>query len=234
MAGLVVAGAAFAQTDSWRERTAMPVGGGLWGSNVAIENRPCCAPTGRASEPEAAVLASLAGRASRQGRTLRLGLAGGRTLRLVDCENADACGVENVRLHRLAAWWPGRGYYVVAVEGYAQQMAYLVRERDGLMVRTLAPPVLAPDQRHAIATDLLIARGPGATEVLDLSVDPPARVPFRKSATCPALLAAGSLPLWIDDSTARFSDAMLTADEPAPKDLVLRLSGGAAEWVCTY
>jgi hypothetical protein len=234
MAVLLVAAAAWAQTDTWRERTAMPVGGGLWGSNVAIENRPCCEATGRSSELEAPVLAALAGRASRQGRTLRLGLGGGRTLRLIDCEHADACGVENVRLHRLAAWWPGRGYYVVGVSGYADQMAYLVRERDGLMVRTLAPPVLSPGERFAIATDLLIARGPGATEVLDMSVDPPARVPFAKSATCPALLAAGSLPRWIDDSAARFSDAMLAPGEPAPKDLVLRLSGGAAQWLCTY
>jgi hypothetical protein len=67
-----------------------------------------------------------------------------------------------------------------------------------------------------------------------MSGDPPASVPFRKSATCPALLAAASLPHWIDDSNAAFSDAMLPAGEPKPKDLILRLSGGAAEWVCTY
>ena len=180
------------------------------------------------------VVRGLAGRASRQGRTLRLQLEGARAIRFVDCGNADSCGVENVRLHRLAAWWAGRGTYVVAVDGYAQQMAYLVRARDGLMVRTLAPPVLAPDERHAIATDLIIARGPGSTEVLDTGVDPPALVPFRPSTTCPALLAPGWLPRWIDDSTARFSDAMLPPGEAQPKELILRLSDGAAEWVCRH
>jgi hypothetical protein len=228
------AGAAFAQTDTWRERAAVPAGGGLWGSNITIENRPCCEPTGRASEQEAPVLAALAGRANRVGRTLRLQLGVGRTLRIVDCDNAQACDVENVRVHRLAGRWPALGYYIVAVSGYVDQMAYLVRERDGLIVRTLAPPVLAPDERHAIATDLLIARGPGSTEALDMSVDPPAPLPFLKSATCPALLAPGSLPRWIDNSNALFSDAMLPAGASKPKDLVLRIAGGAAEWVCRY
>jgi hypothetical protein len=109
-----------------------------------------------------------------------------------------------------------------------------VRERDGLMVRTLAPPARAPDERHAIAIDLLIARGPGNIEVLDMGVDPPAAVPFRRSTTCPALLAAISLPRWIDAGDAAFSDAMLPPGEPAPKELVLRLAGGGAQWVCTY
>ena len=224
-----------AQTDNtWRERVAMPAGGALWGSDVRIENRPCCEPTVRTDEQEAAVLTSLAGRASRQGRILRLRLEGGRTLRFVDCADASACDVENVRVHRLAAWWAGHGYYVVGVDGYAQQMAYLVRARDGLMVRTLAAPILSPGERHAIATDFLVARGPGTTEVLDMSVDPPDRVPFRKSATCPALLAAGSLPRWIDDGNAAFDDAMLGTSEPKPKGLALRIEGGAAEWVCSY
>ncbi len=221
---------ALAQSDV----VAMPAGGTLWGSDVAIENRPCCEPTGRASEREAPVLAALAGRASRQGRILRLRLDGGRTLRFADCESASVCDVENVRVHRLAGWWPMHGYYVVAVDGYAEQMAYLVRARDGLMVRALAPPVISPDGRHAIATDLLMPRGPGSTQVLDMSADPPVEVPFRKSATCPALLAAGSPPQWIDDDTARYSDAMLPANEAKPKQLALRIERGAAEWVCTY
>ncbi len=233
-AGLLVASAAFAQADTWRERAVVPTGGGLWGSNVAIENRPCCEPTGRASEQEAPALAALAGRASRQGRTLRLRLDGGRTLRFIDCEDADSCDVEYVRVHRLVGWWPASGYYVVGVSGYTDQMAYLVRARDGLIVRTLAPPVLSPDERHAIATDLLIMRGPGNTEVLDMTVDPPAPVPFRKSATCPALLTAASLPHWTGDSSAAFSDAVLPAGASEPKNVVLRLSGGAAEWVCKY
>jgi hypothetical protein len=231
---LIVASAAAAQTDTRAERVAVPTGGGLWGSNVAIENRPCCETTGRASEQEASVLAALAGRASRQGRTLRLALDGGRTIRFIDCGDAGTCDVENVRVHRLSGWWPGRGVYVVAVQGYAEQMAYLVRARDGLMVRTLAPPVLAPDERYAIATDLLIMRGPGATEVLNMSADPPAVVPFAKSATCPALLAAASLPRWIDSRSAVFSDAMVPAGEPKPQDLILRIEGAAAQWVCTF
>jgi hypothetical protein len=234
IAGLLVAGAALAQTDTWRERTALPSGGALWGSNLAIENRPCCGPTGRASEQEAPVLEALAGRASRHGRTLRLRLEGGRTLRFVDCDDTDVCDVENVRLHRLIGWWPARGYYVVGVSGYVEQMTYLVRERDGLVVRTLAPPVLSPGQRYAIATDLLVAKGPGSTEVLDMAVDPPAPVPFRRSATCPPLLAPGSLPRWIDASDAAFSDAMLPAGETGPKELLLRIEGDAADWVCKY
>ncbi len=224
-----------AQTDdTWRERVAMPTGGALWGSDVVIENKPCCDPTGRASEQEMPVLEALAGRASRLGRILRLRLEGGRTLRLVDCEDTSVCDIGNIRVHRLVGWWPTRGYYVVGVAGYAEQLAYLVRERDGLMVRTLAPPVLSPDEHYAIATDLLMPRGPGTTEVLDMGVDPPARMPFRKSATCPALLAAGSLPHWIDGSHAMFSDAMLPANQPKPNELTLRIAGSAAEWACTY
>src|SRR5512135_3292916 len=83
---------AHAQTDdSWSKWVAMPVGGTLWGSDVAIENRPCCEPTGRASEQEAPVLKALAGRASRLGRILRLRLEGGRTLRFTDCEDTSVC-----------------------------------------------------------------------------------------------------------------------------------------------
>ncbi|HZQ02012.1 MAG TPA: hypothetical protein VFB13_20880 [Reyranella sp.] len=234
-ASLVVASAAFAQTERARDDVAMPVAGKLlWGSDIAIENRPCCEGTGRADEREAAVLAAVEGRAGRQGRILRLRLGAGRTLRFVDCESSSACGVENVRVHRLAGWWPGRGYYVVGVSGFAEQMGYLVRQRDGLIVRTLAPPVLSPGERHAIATDLLMPRGAGATEVLDTSVDPPVRLPFAKSTSCPTLLAAGSLPRWIDDDNARFDDAMVATDEPKPKELSLHLAGGAAEWVCRY
>ncbi len=223
--GLLLASGAFAQNDP---------SNAPWGSDIAIENRPCCEVTGRAEEREAAVLAGLGGRANRQGRTLRLRLGDGRTLRIVDCADTHVCDIGNVRVHRLAAWWPARGYYVVAVDGYAEQMAYLVRERDGMMMRTLAPPVLAPGGRYAIATDLLMPRGAGATAVLDMSVDPPAQVPFHKSATCPALLAAGSLPRWIDESHAVFSDAMLPLNEPVPKELILKIEGGAAEWVCRY
>jgi hypothetical protein len=223
--GLLAATAASAQTDAQYAP---------WGSDIAIENRPCCESIGRAREQEAAVLAATDGRANRQGRILRLRLEGGRTLRIVDCADTSVCDIENVRVHRLAGWWPSRGYYVIAVDGYAEQKAYLVRAQDGLLLRTLAPPILSPHERYAIATDLLMPRGPGSTEVLDMGGDPPARVPFRKSTTCPALLAAGSLPHWIDDSNASFSDAMLPANEPAPKELSLRIGGGAAEWVCRY
>jgi hypothetical protein len=235
VAALLATAELHAQTANMlSEATAMPTGGALWGSDISIENRPCCESAGRASDLEAPVLAALAGRANRQWRTLRLRLDTGRTMRIVDCPDVATCDVQNVRLHRLVGWWPARGYYIVAVDGFAEQMAYLIRARDGLVVRTLAPPVLSPDERHAIATDLMVSRGAGATAVLDMSVDPPAQMPFRKSATCPALLAAGSLPHWVDDKNAQFSDPMVPADEPRPKELSLRIESGTVEWVCKY
>jgi hypothetical protein len=219
----------------WRKRTAMPGAGSLWGSHIALENRPCCEEGGgRTSEAEERVLATVPGRAHRSGRTLRLKLESGRSLRLTDCDDQSSCEIDEIRIHRLAAWWPAQGYYVVAVTGYAEQMAYLIRERDGLVVRANAPPILSPNGRYAAATDLTVAKGGGTTEIWDMRADPPMLLAFAPSASCPRLFSVESLPEWTGDSQVSFSDVLVAAGEAKPKGLTLRIEGGEAEWLCSF
>jgi hypothetical protein len=136
-----------AQTDN--QRTAMPSKGLLWGSKMTIENQPI-----EGSKPidrsEAAVLATVPGRASRDGPILRLKLQDGRTLKITDCNDQNACEADRFRVHRLAAWWPAQSYYVVNVGLYEDGMAYLIAERDGQTTRVAAPPVLSPSSRRRL------------------------------------------------------------------------------------
>ena len=232
---LATAASAQSEADMWRKRTAIPGSGSLWGSRIALENRPCCEEDGgRASEAERRVLASVPGQAHRSGRTLRLKLEGGRSLRLTDCDNQSSCDIDEIRIHRLAAWWPAQGYYVVAVTGYAEQMAYLIRETDGLVVRANAPPILSPSGRYAASTDLTVAKGGGTTEIWDMRADPPSLLVFAPSASCPALFSVESLPTWNGDSEVSFSDVLVATGEAKPKSLTLRIEGGEAEWVCSF
>ena len=232
---LFLATAAQGQADMWRQRTAKPGSGSLWGSRISIENLACCEPDGgRAPEAEAGVLASVPGQAHRSGRTLRLKLDGGRSLKLVDCDDQSSCGIEEVRIHRLAAWWPALRFYVVAVSGYVEQMAYLIRASDGLVVRANAPPILSPDGRYAAATDLTFAKGGGTTEIWDMRADPPGMLALEASVSCPALFSVESLPEWTGDSEVSFSDVLVAAGETKPAGLTLRIEGDKAQWLCRF
>jgi len=232
---LAAAATAEAQAEMWLMRTAMPGSGLMWGSRITLENRTCCEQDGgRASEAEERVLASVPGRAHRSGRTLRLRLDGGRSLRLIDCDDQSSCDIDEIRIHRLAAWWPAQRFYVVAVTGYAEQMAYLVRETDGLVVRANAPPILSPGGRYASSTDLTVAKGGGTTEIWDMRSDPPSLLALKSSASCPALFSVESLPAWNGDKEVSFSDVLVAAGEAKPKGLALRIEGAGAEWICSF
>ncbi len=105
-----------AQTDKQNERSATPSKGLLWGSKMTLESEACCAALPGAKQPdrsESAVLFAIPDRALRDGPILKLKLQGGRTLKITDCDVEDACEAERFRTHRLAAWWPALGTYVV-------------------------------------------------------------------------------------------------------------------------
>ena len=113
-----------AQTDKQNERTATPSKGLLWGSKMTLESEACCAALPGAKQPdraEAAVLVAIPDRALRDGPILKLKLQGGRTLKITDCDVEDACEAERFRTHRLAAWWPALGTYVVNVKLYRRR-----------------------------------------------------------------------------------------------------------------
>ena len=142
-----------AQTDK-NERTATPSKGLLWGSKMTLESEACCAALPGAKQPdraEAAVLVTIPDRALRDGPILKLKLQGGRTLKITDCDVEDACEAERFRTHRLAAWWPALGTYVVNVKLYQGGLAYLVSERTGQTTNVVAAPVLSPSGRRALA-----------------------------------------------------------------------------------
>ena len=169
---LFLAAPSLAQTA---ERTAIPSKGLLWGSKMTIENEPCCTvPKGaKAADPsEATALAAAADRAFREGPILRLKLQGNRTLKITDCDDQDACEADRFRKHRLAAWWPALGYYVVNVGLYEDGMAYLISERDGRTTQLAALPVLSPSGHRAVALQSNLMAGV-ELDVVDMTADPP-------------------------------------------------------------
>jgi len=219
------------------ERTATPSKGLLWGSKMTIENQPCCT-TLKGAKPadrsEAAVLAAVPERALRDGPILKLKLQGNRTLKITDCDDQYACQADRFRKHRLAAWWPALGYYVVTVGLYEDSMAYLISERDGRTTHVAAPPVLSPSARRAVALQSNLMSGV-ELNVVDLTSDPPK---VLEVSTMPACAGAGPhsflrpKPVWIDDSRVRFEGVSpQPGDNPDTKQL-LRVGDGTAEWEC--
>jgi hypothetical protein len=231
---LLLATPSLAQTG---QRTATPSTGLLWGSKMTVETQPCCTvPKGArsADRSEAAVLATVPERAFRDGPILKLKLQENRTLKITDCDDQYACEADRFRKHRLSAWWPALGYYVVTVGLYEDSMAYLISERDGRTTHVAAPPVLSPSARRAVALQSNLMSGVDLN-VVDMTTDPPK---VLEVSTMPACAGAGPnsflrpKPVWIDDSRMRFEGVSpQPGDNPDTKQL-LRIGDGTAEWEC--
>jgi hypothetical protein len=214
-----------AQTDKQNERTATPSKGLLWGSKMTLESEACCAALPGAKQPdraEAAVLVAVPDRALRDGPILKLKLQGGRTLKITDCDVEDACEAERFRTHRLAAWWPALGIYVVNVKPYQGGLAYLVSERTGQTTNVVAAPVLSPSGRRALAL-----RGDGALEIIDFTADSPKVIEVSGGPRCAgaAPVTLGPKPVWVDDSHVRFEGGSNAKQ-------LLRIGAGKADWQC--
>jgi hypothetical protein len=233
---LLLAAPSQAQTQTG-ERTATPSTGLLWGSKLTIENQPCCtAPKGaKPAEPsEAAALTAIPDRAFREGPVLKLKLQGNRTLKITDCDDQSACEADRFRKHRLAAWWPALGYYVVAVGLYEDNMAYLISERDGRTTQVAALPVLSPSGRRAVALQSNLMSGV-ELNVVDMTADPPKVFEVTTMPTCAGAGPNSFLrptPVWVDDSSVRFEGVSpQPGDNPKTKQL-LRIGDGTTQWEC--
>ena len=234
--GLLAAAPLQAQDDSsleWRKVE----DGLLNGSKAVIENEPCCAPTrgsGKDDDFDAKVLATLPGIASRDGETLRLKLAGNRTLKLNDCTEKSGCESDDTRVHWMKAWWPQHRLYVVEVGLYEESVAYLIAERDGSALVTTSPPVLSPSGRWAVALVSDLMSGVNL-ELIDLASNPPVLTRVTDMPTC-----AGSgpntllrpTPVWLDEQQVTFEgQSQMTSDDPNTKQL-LRIVDGKPQWQC--
>jgi hypothetical protein len=183
---------------------------------------------------DTAVLATVPGMASRDGRILRLKLAGDRLLKLTDCTGQTGCDPDDTHVHRLVGWWPKHRYYIVAVGLYEEGAAYVVAERDGRTLVTTAPPVLSPSGRLAVALTSNLMSGVDL-EIIDLGRDPPV---LAKVTEMPACAGAGPnsflrpMPVWIDDQQVTFKGVSAQpGDNPNTKQL-LRIVDGKPHWQC--
>ena len=233
---LLLAVPSYAQGGKESERTAMPSKGLLWGSKMALESEACCAAGGAKSDDaaEAAVLAKLAGRASREGTILRLGIEAKRTLKITDCDDETACEADRFRKHRLVAWWPQSRIYVVNVPLYEGSLAYLISEKDGLTTQVAAPPVLSPSGRQAVALQSNLMEGV-TLNVIDLVPVPPK---VTEVSAMPACAGSGPnsflrpKPVWVDEQHVRFEGVSpQPGDDPNTRQL-LRIGPGAPQWEC--
>jgi hypothetical protein len=233
---VLLAAPSYAQNGGVSERTAMASKGLLWGSKMTLESEPCCAASGaKSTDPtEAAVLAELSGRASRDGIILRLGLAANRTLKITDCNDEAACEADRFRSHRLVAWWPASRTYVVNVRLYEESLAYLISEKDGRTTQVAAPPVLSPSGRHAVALQSNLKTGV-ILNVIDVTADPPKVIEVGAMPACAGAGPSSFLrpkPVWVDDSHVRFEGVSpQPGDKPDTKQL-LRVGAGAPQWEC--
>lgn len=216
-------------------RSATPSKGLLWGSKMTLENASCCArPGAPADGAEAAAFQAAAGRAWREGPILRLQLQGDRSLKITDCDDQDSCEADRFRRHRLAAWWPALGYYVVRVGLYEDSLAYLISARDGRTTRVAAVPVLSPSGRQAVALQSNLMSGV-ELDVIDLAREPPRVLEVSEMPDCAGAGPDSFLrpkPVWIDDTHVRFEGVSpQPGDDPRTKQL-LRLGSGAPKWEC--
>lgn len=221
-------------------RTGQPSKGLLFGSKMTIEKEDCCAPGGRGADPrESKVFAAArdkAGkdRASREGQILRLRLQDGRTLKITDCDDQAACEADRFRRHRLAAWWPKLGLYVVSVGLYEDGLAYLISEKDGRTTQVANVPVLSPSGHRAVALSSNLMNGV-SLDLIDLGVQPPRVTALEQMPTCAGFGPNSFLrprPVWVDDGQVRFEGTSpQPGDDPNSKQL-LRFGAGKAEWVC--
>jgi hypothetical protein len=224
-------------THAQEQRTETPTKGLLWGSKMTVENAACCtaSPSAKPSDrEEAKVLANIGDRASRVGPILRLRLQGDRTLKITDCNDQDACEADRFRAHKLAAWWPALGYYVVKVGLYEDSLAYLISERDGRTTRVAAVQVLSPSGQRAVALQSNLMSGVDL-EVIDLAANPPKVLEVTKMPECAGAGPNSFLrpkPMWTDESHVRFEGVSpQPGDNPNTKQR-LRVGGGAPQWEC--
>lgn len=213
----------------------LPADGLLNGSKAAIENQPCCGVSrGTVHNSDAAFLAKAAGMAARDGLVLRLKIDGNRTLSLTDCDGRSGCDGDDIRIHRLVAWWPKQRLYVVSVALYEESAAYLVSRRDGRVLTTTAPPVLSPSGHWAVALVSNLMSGVDL-ELLDMSREPPTLNKVTEMPSCPGAGPASMLrpkPAWIDDSQVRFEGlSPQPGDNPDTRQL-MRIEGGKPRWEC--
>jgi hypothetical protein len=212
------------------------VAGLLNGSKAEIESKLCCGADSGAPvrSPDRAVLASVSGIASREGNVLNLKLADKRTFKLTDCEGPPACTEDDIRLHRLVAWWPKHRLYVASVGMYEGSAAYLVSERDGRTLIATAPPVLSPSGRAAVALTSDLMSGV-ELELIDLTRNPPTLTKIEDSPNCPGATPASFLrpkPVWIDDSHVKFEGKSPQPDDNPNTKQLLRVADGKATWEC--
>lgn len=205
----------------------------LKGSKATIENKACCgASRGTVHASDAAAIARVPGSAARDGLVLRLKLDGNRALSLTDCLVTDRCD-DDMRVHRLVAWWPKYRLFVVQVGLYEAGAAYLVSQRDGHVTVAAAPPVLSPSGRWAVALESNQMTGVDL-ELLDMSHDPPSVTRIEEGPNCPGT-GPGLLrprPVWVDESQIRFEvPPSLQSGYPTTKQL-LRIEGGKPRWEC--
>src|SRR5204863_9631209 len=153
----------------------------VWGSRITREEGVCCDQGPRTSSDEARLIETLGDRAARNGPLLSLRLASG-TLRIIDF--GPGCNWQTCRFHILASYWPKLGYYVVDVGLWEGRQAYLISEFEGRTTLVVAPPVLSPSGRYAIAWDDSPAYGKGA-QLIDMSNYPPTMMGVPPLPTCP-------------------------------------------------
>lgn len=217
----------------WR----LPSSGLMDGARAVIENEPCCGPSLGAAKGEAsdaAILATLPGMASRDGGTLRLKIAKDRTYKLTDCTDQPACGADDTRVHRLVAWWPQHRLYIVSVGLYEEGAAYLIAERDGQTLMTVAPPLLSPSGRRAVALVSNLMSGVNL-EILDFTRDPPVLAGVTTMPTC---VGAGPnsllrpTPVWLDESQVTFKGVSPQPGDNANTKQLLRIVDGKPQWQC--
>ena len=217
----------------WR----LPSSGLMDGAKAVIENEPCCGPSrsaAKGADSDAVLLATLPGMASRDGGILRLKLAGDRTYKLTDCTDQPACGADDTRVHRLVAWWPQHRLYIVSVGLYEEGAAYLIAERDGQTLMTVAPPVLSPSGRRAIALVSNLMSGVDL-EFLDLARDPPLLSKVATVPACPGVDPNSLLrptPVWIDEQQVTFNGQSPQPGDKANTKQLLRIVDGKPRWEC--
>ncbi len=234
--GLGTAAPSLAQPADDTATWTLPEAGLLNDSKAEIENKPCCAASGGApvKVPDTAVLATVPGKASRDGGVLRLKLADNRTFTLTDCTTGPACDDYRFRTHRLAAWWPAQHIYVVAVQLIEGNVAYLVSERDGRTLQTTAAPVLSPSGRTAVALTSDQMQGV-ELQLIDLSRTPPTLTKIEEFPTCAGATKDSFLrpkPVWVDDTHVRFEGKSPNPDDKPNTKQLLRIADGKTAWEC--
>ena len=231
--GLLAIAPSQAQTPEPPAQWTLPAAGLLNGSKAEIESGSCCGPSrGRVRNPDAAAIARAPGLAARDGGTLRLKLAGDRSLKLTDCD-FDQCP-DDPHTHRLVDWWPNHRLYVVLVMLSEEGVVYLVSQADGRTLMVAAPPVLAPSGRLAVALVSNLMAGV-ELQILDLTRDPPTVTRVTTMPNCAGSTDSAMLrpkPVWIDDSHVRFDGkSPQPGDNPNTKQL-LKIVEGKPAWEC--